>query len=142
MTTEEKSTIRRLRFDGQGYAQIARALDMPEGTIKTFCRRNDLLKANIGATKHINTSACKQCCKPLDYVPKRKPKQFCSDGCRLSWWNANRDRVSNKGAIERACITCGKMFFSYDEARKYCSRNCYFADRFRKVRMEHDERAV
>ncbi len=41
MTEEQKKQIRRLRNAGMGYKRISAALDIPFGTIKSFCRRDE-----------------------------------------------------------------------------------------------------
>ncbi len=142
MTNEVKSTIRRLRLAGENYAQIAKKLGVPEGTIKTFCSRNNLKTTDIKQIDTNNSGFCKQCGKPLNNVPKRKPKQFCSNECRLHWWNANRDKVNKNGVCRRTCLACGDEFESYGDDRKYCSHTCYISHRFGKARIENDTRAV
>ena len=42
MTENQKKRITKLRQQGFGYATIASELKMPVGTVKTFCRRNNL----------------------------------------------------------------------------------------------------
>ena len=42
MDAATKSKIAYMRQAGQGYAAIARVLDVPVNTVKTFCRRNGL----------------------------------------------------------------------------------------------------
>ena len=63
--------------------------------------------------------------------PKRKKKKFCSDACRMSWWNKNLDKVNRKAVYEFICPHCQQPFTAYGNAgRKYCSHACYIADRF------------
>ena len=47
MTKEEKSRIIEMRRDGCGYKSIAASLGVPLYTVKTFCRRNALMSADI-----------------------------------------------------------------------------------------------
>lgn len=132
MTNEQKSTIRQLRFTGVNYTKIAEKLGLPEGTVKSFCSRNQLRKIDIGKTNSVNQS-CKQCGKPLHPILKRKPKQFCSDLCRLKWWNEHRGEVTKKSAAKLVCRTCGREFQTYNVGRKYCCHACYIDDRFGKA---------
>lgn len=142
MTKEEKSTISRLRLAGENYARIAEKLGLPKGTVKSFCCRNNLKLGDIKQIDRNNSDSCKQCGKALNNVPKQKPKQFCSDECRLNWWNANRNKVNKKSVYKRVCLACGDEFESYGDDRKYCCHACYISDRFGKVRTSYDARAV
>ena len=70
---------------------------------------------------------CKQCGKVVPQAKGRKQKLFCSDKCRQSWHQLNRKM---NGTYKAICKYCGKEFMYYRGDRKYCSRECYFADRF------------
>ena len=45
MTTDEKQMVLKLRGEGLGYKAIAKVLEIPLGTIKTFCRRKQTRSA-------------------------------------------------------------------------------------------------
>ena len=137
MTKEQKIQIKKLRADGYGYTRVAQALGISVNTVKSFCRRNQLTgKATVekaktqvstGERKHL----CKYCGVPVVQNPGRKEKKFCSDKCRMKWWNNNLDKVKRKAMYEYICPNCGKSFTVYGNShRKYCSHECYVADRF------------
>ena len=42
MTEKQKSEIRRLRLDGNGYRHIAAALNLPLSSVKAYCRCHGL----------------------------------------------------------------------------------------------------
>ena len=42
MTEAQKKMIAKMRDLGAGYTEVAKQLDLPVGTIKTYCRRNGL----------------------------------------------------------------------------------------------------
>ena len=42
MTDAQKKMIAKMRGLGAGYTEVAKQLDLPVGTIKTYCRRNNL----------------------------------------------------------------------------------------------------
>ena len=42
MTDAQKKMIAKMRGLGAGYTEVAKQLDLPVGTIKTYCRRNGL----------------------------------------------------------------------------------------------------
>lgn len=127
MTIEQKDQIRVLRGNGRTYAQIARALSVPEGTVKTFCNRNKVA-ANSPAKE--SSPACAYCGAPIVQPEHRKQKRFCSDKCRMRWWNQNRAQIATGSKLEKTCPVCHTAFFCYDKGRKYCSHSCYVQARF------------
>lgn len=77
------------------------------------------------------TGLCRWCGKPVKQTPGRKEKKFCSEACRVSWWNRNRNSAERKVSCHLICPTCHTPFSAYgDPRRKYCSRACYLAGRF------------
>jgi hypothetical protein len=122
MTIQEKKQIKTLRAEGQTYAQIGERIGVPMNTVKSFCRRED-------EKKHF----CRNCGKPLIQIPNRKPKTFCGDYCRLSWWGKHRDQINRKGVHTVSCACCGRSFERYGHKNsKYCCHNCYIEHRFGK----------
>ncbi|MDF2645358.1 MAG: Sigma-70 region 4 type 2 [Paenibacillus sp.] len=137
MTEEQKSQIKNLRVDGYGYNRIAQVLGISENTVKSFCRRNNLTgKAAVEIPKaqapaDEGKRFCMYCGVTVAQNPGRKVKKFCSDKCRMKWWNDNLDKVKRKAMYEYICPHCGKRFKVYGNSRrKYCSHECYVADRF------------
>jgi endogenous inhibitor of DNA gyrase (YacG/DUF329 family) len=131
MKSSQKEQIKKLRGAGCGYGGIAKALCLPENTVKSYCKRHGLggyagniVKANDGIY-------CRCCFKPLEQIPGYKQRKFCSDECRTKWWNAHPELVSRKAIYRFVCPVCGKEFESYGNAgRKFCSHECYVAQRF------------
>lgn len=121
MTDLQKDQIITMRKQKMKYTEIAQALGIPVNTIKTFCRRNGMT-TEPAPTKPV----CKNCGSPLTQTPKVRPRLFCSDHCKQTWWNKHRrERVSAK-IVPHTCPTCGKLFADYSGAnRKYCSQECY-----------------
>ena len=136
MTEEQKKQIVDLRGDGYGYVRIAQALGISENTVKSFCRRKRLTGKATAA--RIRPSSVKDgkhfclCCgKEVAQNAGRKEKKFCSDRCRNKWWNSHLDQVNRKANYEFVCPQCKKHFTAYGNAgRKYCSHECYIANRF------------
>lgn len=88
MTPKQKQSIEIMRQNGLSYSQIAARLGLSVNTIKSFCRRSEVI---IPSLSHSDGSpVCKQCGKPFKIKPKVKPKIFCSDRCRYVWWNHHR----------------------------------------------------
>jgi DNA-binding CsgD family transcriptional regulator/endogenous inhibitor of DNA gyrase (YacG/DUF329 family) len=135
MTQAQKESIRTLRSEGQGYSMIANTLGISVNTVKSYCRRKNLSRAQEQIPgNEIETRAlsfCQNCGKPLPAAEKVKPRRFCSDVCRMSWWNSHQDSVRKKAVYILTCAYCGASFESYgNKGRKYCSHSCYIKDRF------------
>lgn len=127
MTNEQKERILTLREKNMTMQAIADELGLSVNTVKSFCRRQK--------GKPLTTSGdvllCKCCGKPVQQTPGRKTKLFCSDACRMKWWNSHQDQVNRKALHKCTCAHCGKYFMAYgSRKRKYCSLDCYFAGRF------------
>jgi len=117
MTNEEKSRIIDLRAQGMGYRRICTELNLPENSVKSFMKRCD--EKNV-------TGVCKECGMPVQSVPHKKKKLFCSDKCRNAWWSKNRDKRNLKVIYDFDCPICGKRFTAYaNPHRVYCSLTCY-----------------
>ena len=129
MTDSQKSQIKEMRFRGMSYGQICDSLKLPASTVKSFCRRNEISFTKPPLQEGVGICLC--CGAPVVQNPKRKTKKFCSDSCRMTWWNRNLDKVNRKAVYEFVCPYCKKPFTVYGNAnRKYCSHECYIADRF------------
>lgn len=118
MTEMEKSEIAQMRSLGMGYGKISRQLDIPLNTVKSYCRRNNVPSGTGGRV-------CMECGRPLEQGPGRKKKKFCSDSCRIRWWN-HHTHLMKANCI---CVRCGREFHGRI-GRKYCSHRCYIAERF------------
>jgi len=135
MTDNHRDKIRRMRADGSSYSTIAAFLGISENTVKSFCRRNGL-GSTVAKPMEMpeDDNHCKNCGKHVVQVPKQKPKKFCSQECRLIWWNANRDKISQKAFYEFKCKYCSVPFKSYgNKHRLYCSHRCYVSYRYYSV---------
>ena len=126
MTNLEKHQIMNLREKGYSYGKIANELGISVNTIKSFCRRQSIIKPKAD-DKHY----CKCCGKVVKQTPGRKEKKFCSGECRVKWWNSNLDKVNRKAYEKKTCLKCGKEFMVYGSApKKFCTHSCYIAFRF------------
>lgn len=129
MNGEEKSMVVRLHAQGVSFSKIAEQLNLSVNTIKSFCRRNK------------NTQFCFYCGKSVIQPRGVRYKKFCSDKCRMKWWNTHAEDVKRKAVYEFKCSRCGCTFQAYgNNHRKYCSRNCYVNARFGGKDDEFTER--
>ena len=132
MNDTQRQQIRKLRAEGYSYSKVAQALGLSENTVKTFCRRNGL-GGVVDAPAPIEPDGhyCLCCGSAVGQTPGRKEKKFCSDRCRNKWWNSHLDKVERKANYDFICPYCKKPFTAYgNKNRKYCSHECYIADRF------------
>ena len=118
MMRDEKEQILALRREGKGYRVISGLLGIPTSTVSSFCK----------AHEDGSTETCPQCGAKIIQNPHRKRKKFCSDKCRMLWWNSHLDQVNRQAYYKAKCIHCGKEFVSYgNDHRKFCSRSCVSA---------------
>ena len=127
MTRGEKLLIAQYRAQGMGYTAIADTLGLSKNTVKSFCQRNNLGKDTTVPAEPVPDHICRQCGEPLEQTAHRKPRRFCSDACRLTWWHAHRDH--GRTAKRRVCPACQKEFTT-DRRQTYCSHTCYIRMRF------------
>ena len=131
MTKEEKRRVLELCAAGAGYRTISEMTGISKSTVAYFLKNRSEEPAQ----------ACLQCGAKLEHTPHRKKRKFCSDKCRMLWWNSHQGEVNRQAYYTFTCQECGKEFISYgNDHRKYCSRKCYSDHRRRqKVSGEHAE---
>lgn len=134
MTDTQRAQVIKLRTAGNSYGSIARTVGISLNTVKSFCRRNNITENSDTPVPVILTgeiTLCENCGREIRQIAKQKKKRFCCDKCRNEWWNEHLDKVQRKTVYEFKCPHCGKTFSIYgDSRRKYCSHECYIADRF------------
>jgi len=130
VTDSQKERIAELRRQGCGYSKIATTLSLSKNTVKSYCQRNELRAGTIKETQ-----LCKHCGEVIMVNGSNKPRLFCSDKCRVLWWKAHNCKVYPKTTYHLVCQYCGMEFESIGTPRrKYCSHECYIAERFGKKR--------
>ena len=125
MTNDQIAIVTQLQHQGLGYRRIAALTNISVNTVKGYCKRHPV---NTQETEPQTDAYCKQCGRPVYYVPHRKAKQFCSDKCRMAWWNNNRNQVQHKVTKTVVCCLCGRSFVATGKReRKFCSKECFAA---------------
>ncbi len=134
MTEKQKSEIIRMRESGASYSQIADVTGVSRNTVKSFCSRNNInMKIVSKPDDKSDCLYCKQCGAALHQIPGRKARKFCNRACRTKWWNAHPEEINKRAVYNFTCPHCHKPFTAYgNSSRKYCSHECYIADRFGK----------
>lgn len=69
------------------YPTIAKLTGLNINTVKSFCKVHPVDAAD---TQPGAVAFCNECDRPVVIREKRKPRQFCSDACRMKWWNGHR----------------------------------------------------
>ena len=118
MTDKEKTDITDMRRKGVSYTKIAQTLHLPTSTVKSYCVRNKLASQDT-------QNSCLQCGAILQPSAVKREKKFCSDVCRIKWWNHHTSLMKEN----TVCSHCGKSFHGR-AGRKFCSHSCYIAERF------------
>ena len=128
----QKEQVKKLRANGMSYGDIAKRVNVTRNAVISFCRRNGLQEQSITAGSLKNSGdICRACGNPLVQTEGMKRRVFCSKECRISWWKAHPEMIRQKAIYSFTCAHCGRAFTAYgNNARKYCSHNCYIAARF------------
>ena len=117
-----------LRQAGYSFGQIAKELNMPRSTVKSWCYRDT---ADAPEYEHTPPAKrCPQCGKEMP--PSRyRPRRFCSDVCRAAYWASHGEQINRRSAVSVVCQVCHKTFQDYTKhRRKYCCHACYIAARY------------
>lgn len=125
MTQNEKEKIDELQRQGLKYPAIAKLTGINVNAVKAHCRRHPV-EVNSQPTTE---TFCKGCGKQITQTEKKRARQFCSDSCRMKWWNSHRDQVNHKK--REKCVQCGAWFTKKEAGQKFCCRKCY--DDYRRV---------
>lgn len=134
MDLNQQRIIKQMRIQGIGYKKIAKTMKLPESTVSAFCRRNGLSSKEVSCgSQSRNISVCNNCGEILKHSETGRERKFCSDTCRMQWWNDHLDLVNRKAYYSIVCQNCGRIFQSYgNRDRKYCCKKCYISKRFEK----------
>ena len=89
MTEMERNRVVELQHQGYGYKKISTLTGLPLNTVKSFCTRHPVRYEDIAEQQGL----CRNCLKQLEQTPHRRKRYFCSDACRMAWWNAHPERL-------------------------------------------------
>lgn len=123
MTQNEKEIIGYYRRKGYGYKKIAQLINVSADNVKYYCRKTP--------TESL-LNICLGCGASIQQMPHHKKKVFCSDSCRMKWWNRHPEIVRRK-YTEHICPTCGKAYTTYRSKQVFCSRPCVNESRRKAV---------
>lgn len=138
MTEQQKLQIRKLRQQGLGYQAIGKTLNLSRDSVRSYCKNHELngvsVEVQMNTKERIaNGDACAFCAGPLEHASTGRPRRFCSDLCRRSYWKLHRAE-GQKGSdvtYTMECAYCHRTFESYsNKNRKYCCHQHYVLDRY------------
>ena len=122
MKPEIKEKIIDLRRKGMGNKLIAKELNLNPSTVAKFVQKY--------GDSYEYLRKCPQCGTLFKRTRGHNPKKFCSNECRMKWWNSHRDLIKHKNEQDVNCQHCGKVFRSFTPGRKFCSIHCSLAERY------------
>ena len=115
MNQAEIATVEQLRREGKGLSAIAQETGISINTIKSHCFRHGL-----SGSRPIRT--CMFCNTEI-----KTKDHFCSGGCRDGWYEIHSVDAQD---ILRLCKACGKPFEPRQPKQVYCSKQCFYNDRY------------
>ncbi len=125
MDNNKKKKIIELRKSGFGYKKIAKELSLTVSAVRCVCEKITDEYDLIGS--------CKNCGIKIKSIKGKRKKVFCSDKCRMAWWNSHIKEVNKKAYYSVVCKCCSKEFIAYgNNKRVYCSHSCYINDKAKK----------
>lgn len=149
MTDEQALQIRKLRAQGMGYRAIASAANLSRDIVRNYCRSKGI--GGFRAEYEMNLKdrmkdgrACAFCGAELEQPPTGRPRRFCSELCRRSYWRIHRAELKKKetAIYMMECPYCHEIFESYgNKTRKYCCHEHYILDRFGNKKSVNSELA-
>ena len=118
MNDKERNKVIKLRNQGVLPTEISIITGIKVETIKSYFKRHkNLLPKN---------TTCRYCGNTITSTHGKKDKKFCSDKCRMAYWNSHPELINRQAYYKLTCEYCGKEFLSYgNKRRKFCSRECY-----------------
>lgn len=75
MTDNEKKQIESYRKNGYGYKQISNLTNLSVNTIKSYCKRNKLMSADLQSNDN-HTLCCEQCGNRLSKTSTANARDF------------------------------------------------------------------
>ena len=112
LSEKDKRDMDLLYAQGNNYKEISTALNLSYKQVYRYS------KGTLGVR-------CLQCGKAIKQTPHKRQKKFCSDKCRIKWWNHNADLNTRTPHHTHDCDRAVEQ--------KYCSRECYDKARKKEV---------
>ncbi len=133
MTNEQRQKIKMLRYQGVGYAKIAKAIGLSRDSVRNYCAREGLngyaselvVEFRKLMKEEMAFVVCLHCGMKLEQTGRGRKKKYCSLNCKRAW------EAEHRRSYGLNCEYCGKEFKSLGVSwRKFCRQECYRRDRF------------
>jgi endogenous inhibitor of DNA gyrase (YacG/DUF329 family) len=109
-------------------------MNKPTTSKKLASSLENLKKANdVNKSKKFGIWRCKTCNKEARATVHQLRKTYCSSACMALDYKTRLSGENNpryKNAAEKTCLSCGKIYKSYQKDRKFCSHECYNKENF------------
>ena len=97
MKLQDQIAITNMRLEGHSPSVIAAKLGLSPSTVRSHIHRH----------RHVrDEQSCKHCGKPLVQTKGHRAKKFCSDSCRMAWWNSHKEEVNKQAFYKLTCQQC------------------------------------
>lgn len=94
MTRRDRYLLEQMRIAGEGPKAISDKLGISINTVKAYIYRHKATAEKL---------PCLNCGRPVLQNIGRKRKKYCSDKCRMDYWNAvKRERKKADGKVQAA----------------------------------------
>lgn len=138
MTDDQKLQIRTLRKQGMGYQAIGKLIGLTRDSVRSYCKNHGLqgipVVMDLNIKERIKSGeACTYCFGPMPKQTTGRPRRFCCEACRRSYWKKHREEGnrSEDAIYTMECAYCHETFISYgNKSRKYCCHEHYILDRY------------
>ena len=98
MKKQDIKIIHEMLQQGKTSREISLAVGIPSSTIRSHVRNHPEI---------YGSKPCQNCGQVMVQPIGRKVKHFCSDRCRMAWWNSHREQVQKKAYYPLVCAHCG-----------------------------------
>lgn len=121
----DKNRILELRDLGLTTKEIADELKLSVNTVKSIIRRTNNDEPIVVEVPKHKEGTCLYCGSELNIGDSHREKKFCSDKCRMAYWNDHRSELKSTTLIDFTCKHCGKTFKAQRTSKRiYCGKVC------------------
>jgi transposase len=132
--------LNKFNISRRSYSEASKIVNPKQAKICPVCGKTFYLRPSVAKNQIYCSQKCKKigqikretrkclvCGTKFECIPSKK-KNYCSPECRII--------ATKRKRIKKKCIFCGRIFYVRKceaKKRKYCSRQCSFKDKAKKV---------